>query len=142
MLRGALLGAALAVAVVGPVLAQGRAPAPTPGGGLQPQPTAFDGAWKGKSDGGACNLPLDVELHVDRGLVDGAGEERGSRTAQLWQIYGKVVGQAIEAQAQTAAKPADRRRARLSGRLEGTTLTLRETDGGCGRTVRLARTAR
>jgi len=29
----------------------------------------LDGDWRGKSDGGSCNAPLDYVLHIESGIV-------------------------------------------------------------------------
>ena len=49
----------LAVAAAGPAFAQ--APGP------------LDGEWRGRSDGGSCNAPLDFDLTLRGGRLQGRG---------------------------------------------------------------------
>ena len=64
-----LLPFCLALAVAGPVLAQ----APSP------PPSALDGQWRGRSDGGTCNAPLDYDLTIESGIVDGSAYDTSAR---------------------------------------------------------------
>src|SRR5262249_8235302 len=62
----------------------------------------LDGTWRGTSDGGSCNAPLDYVLTIEAGLVDGSSFDTTARgpqpnlkkapppapSAGLWQVYG------------------------------------------------------
>ena len=45
----------------------GTAAAQTP-----PPTSALDGDWRGRSDGGSCNAPLDYVITIENGFVDGS----------------------------------------------------------------------
>ena len=79
--------------------ALGRAAAGTP----TPAPSSpLDGEWRGTSDGGSCNAPLDYQLTIESGFVDGSAYDTTARgpvpnpnksappppTPGLWQIHG------------------------------------------------------
>jgi len=42
-------------------------------------PTPFDGNWRGTSDGGSCNAPLDVTLNIESGIVDGTAYDTSAK---------------------------------------------------------------
>ncbi len=138
--------------------AQTRAPASAPAASTQANPTpaptsALDGEWKGTSDGGSCNAPLDYELTIENGFVDGSSYDttaRGPRpnpnksappppTPGLWQIHG-IVGKtgSFSLIAVASVKGTSHREGKLAARSEGGGLTVSETSG-CRRTVRLTR---
>jgi hypothetical protein len=134
--------------------AQTRAPAPAAAGTVTPAPTSvLDGEWRGKSDGGSCNAPLDYVITIENGFVDGSAYDTTAHgpvpnlkkapppapTPGLWQIHGvaKPTG-SFSLISVASVKAADRREGKLSARSEGGGLVISET-GGCPRTVRLAR---
>jgi hypothetical protein len=62
----------------------------------------LDGQWRGTSDGGSCNAPLDYVLTIEFSIVDGSAYDATARgpvpnprhaappapTPGLWQIHG------------------------------------------------------
>jgi len=64
------------LSIAGGAQAQTRTPASPlapPQGNAEPVPTsALDGNWRGTSDGGSCNAPLDYVLIIENGFVDGS----------------------------------------------------------------------
>lgn len=142
--------------------AQTRAPAPAPAAPppSQANPTpapapvsALDGEWKGTSDGGSCNAPLDYVLTIENGFVDGSSYDTTARgpvpnttraappepTASLWQIHGVARNTGSFSLIATASvKGRSHREGKLSARSDGGSLTITET-AGCRRTARLAR---
>ncbi|MBV8391968.1 MAG: hypothetical protein JOY81_02185 [Alphaproteobacteria bacterium] len=128
----------LALLVASPALAQTKGP--------------LDGDWRGQSDGGSCNAPLDYALTIEEGLVDGSATDTTARgpvpnlkkTAPpppgpgLWQLYGVARPGTFTLQATASVTADDRRRQRLNVTVQGSTLIVTES-GGCGRTARLAR---
>ena len=129
----------LAFAVGGPALAQ--------------VPSAvLDGQWRGRSDGGSCNAPLDFDITIESGIVDGSAYDSTAKgpvpnlkksappppTPGLWQIHGLAKPGTFSLLAVASVKADDRREGRLSASLQGSTLTISES-GGCGRTARLTR---
>jgi len=46
---------------------------------LAQAPTPLDGAWRGRSDGGSCNAPLDYVLTIENGFVDGSSYDTTAR---------------------------------------------------------------
>ena len=121
---------------------------------LTPAPkSAFDGVWKGMSDGGACNAPLDIQLSIEYGFVEGTAFDTSARgpapnpskaappapTPGLWQLHGTAHGAdgftLVTAASVTAI---DRRGGKMTVRRDGAGLVLTE-DGGCKRTARLTR---
>ncbi len=133
-----LLTFCLAFAVAGPVLAQAPSPA--------------DGQWRGRSDGGSCNAPLDFDITIESGIVDGSAYDTTAKgpvpnlkksappppTPGLWQIHGLAKPGTFSLLAVASVKADDRREGRLSASVQGNTLTVTES-GGCGRTARLTR---
>jgi hypothetical protein len=117
-----------------------------------PPPSTLDGDWRGKSDGGSCNAPLDYVLHIESGIVDGSASDPAVKGPQpnlkkaptpppgvgLWQIYGVAKGNSFSLQALASVQGNARRSGKLTVSAQGNTLTISES-GGCGRTARLAR---
>ena len=136
-----LLLLCLALAAAGPAFAQ----APTPSSPL-------DGEWRGRSDGGSCNAPLDYALTIDTGIVDGSAYDNTAKgpvpnlkksappppTPGLWQIHGLARPGSFSLLAVASVKADDRREGRLTATLQGSTLVVTES-GGCGRTARLTK---
>jgi len=138
--------------------AQTRAPTPAPPVSTQANPTpapvsALDGEWKGTSDGGSCNAPLDYVLTIENGFVDGSSYDTTARgpvpnttratppepTPSLWQIHGVARNTgAFSLIAVASVKGRSHREGKLSARGDGGSLTISET-AGCRRTARLAR---
>ena len=150
----------LVLGVASMASAQTRAPAPpasTPAPS-QANPTpapvsALDGEWKGTSDGGSCNAPLDYVLTIQNGFVDGSSYDTTARgpvpnttrapspepTPGLWQIHGVARNTgSFSLIAVASVKGRSHREGKLSARSDGGSLTVTET-GGCRRTARLAR---
>lgn len=120
----------------------------------QPAPTStLDGEWRGKSDGGSCNAPLDYVIVIENGFVDGSAFDttatgpvpnlkRGpppAPTPGLWQIHGvaRSTG-SFNLVSVASVKAKDRREGRLTARSDGGGLVISETTG-CRRTARLTR---
>ena len=116
-------------------------------------PSPLDGEWRGTSDGGSCNAPLDYQISIESGIVDGSafdttarGPAPNTRHAPppapgpgLWQIHGVAKsGASFPLLSVASVKGSDRREGKLSARLDGGTLVVSET-GGCRRTARLSR---
>jgi hypothetical protein len=137
-----------------PAAAQTRAPAPAASATETPAPTSvLDGEWRGKSDGGSCNAPLDYVISIENGFVEGSAYDATAHgpvpnlkkapppapTPGLWQIHGvaKPTG-TFSLISVASVKAADRREGKLSARSEGGGLVITETSG-CRRTVRLSR---
>ncbi|HSP97398.1 MAG TPA: hypothetical protein VL049_09175 [Candidatus Dormibacteraeota bacterium] len=138
--------------------AQTRAPAPKapPPGNVDSAPVSpLDGEWRGTSDGGSCNAPLDYVLTIENGFVDGSAFDTTAHgpvpnlrkapapapTPGLWQIHGvaKATG-TFSLLSVASVKAADRREGKLTARSEGGGLVITE-NGGCRRTARLSRSS-
>jgi len=149
-----VLGTLFLLSAMTAASAQTRAPAPAAAGTVTPAPTSvLDGEWRGKSDGGSCNAPLDYVITIENGFVDGSAYDTTAHgpvpnlkkapppapTPGLWQIHGvaKPAG-SFSLISVASVKAADRREGKLSARSEGGGLVISET-GGCRRTVRLSR---
>ena len=143
-----ILFLALAMAVTVSADAQTRAPAP----GSTPT-SSLDGEWRGKSDGGSCNAPLDFVITIENGFVDGSAYDATAHgpvpnlkkapppapTPGLWQIHGLVKPSGSFSLISVASvKAADRREGKLTARSEGGGLVISE-NSGCRRTARLSR---
>jgi hypothetical protein len=117
------------------------------------QTSPLDGEWRGRSNGGACNAPLDYQLSIDTGIVDGTATDATARgpvpnlkksappapTPGLWQIHGVAKPSGPFSLISVASvKAADRREGRLTARSEGGGLVISENTG-CRRTARLSR---
>ncbi|MFZ5778649.1 MAG: hypothetical protein ACOY4R_00395 [Pseudomonadota bacterium] len=134
---------------IAPLSAAGLAVAQTP-----PPPTsALDGDWRGRSDGGSCNAPLDYVIRIENGFVDGSAYDTTAHgpvpnlkkapppapTPGLWQIHGLVrPGGSFPLITVASVTGSDRREGTLTARVEGSSLLISE-NGGCRRTVRLIR---
>jgi hypothetical protein len=115
-------------------------------------PTPLDGDWRGTSDGGSCNAPLDVLLYIESGIVDGTAYDTSAKgpvpnlrkaappapTPGLWQLHGVIGAVTTSLIATASVRGSDRRDARMTVRRDGASLTLTE-DGGCRRTTRLVK---
>jgi hypothetical protein len=117
-----------------------------------PQSVAIDGEWRGKSNGGSCNAPLEYVLFIESGIVDGTASDATARgpvpnpkktappppTPGLWQIHGLAKPGSFSLMAVASVKGTDRRAEKLNVSSQGGALTVTE-NGGCGRTARLAK---
>jgi hypothetical protein len=118
----------------------------------QDRPSPLDGNWKGRSNGGSCNAPLDYDITIETGIVDGSATDTTARgpvpntkkgpppapTPGLWQIHGLARPGTFSLMAVASVKGTDRREGRLTVTTQGNTLTITES-GGCGRVARLAK---
>ena len=128
--------------------------ATAPAFGQTPAPTSsLDGEWRGRSDGGSCNAPLDFVITIENGFVDGSAYDTTAHgpvpnlkkapppapTPGLWQIHGlaKPSG-AFSLVSVASVKATDRRQGKLTARSEGSGLVVSE-NSGCRRTARLSR---
>jgi hypothetical protein len=152
-----LLIALAVLSMAGAAEAQTRTPASPvapPQGSAEPVPTsALDGNWRGISDGGACNAPLDYVLTIENGFVDGSATDTTAHgpvpnthhgpppapTPGLWQVHGVARNTGPFSLISVASvKGSDRREGKLSAQSDGGGLVVSET-GGCRRTARLVR---
>ena len=152
-----LLIALALLSIAGAAQAQTRTPASPlapPQGSAEPVPTsALDGNWRGTSDGGSCNAPLDYVLTIENGFVDGSAYDTTAHgpvpnthhgpppapTPGLWQIHGVArTSGPISLISVASVKGSDRREGKLSAQSDGGGLVVSET-GGCRRTARLVR---
>ncbi len=120
-----------------------------------PVASPVDGEWRGKSDGGSCNTPLDLALSIEAGLVEGTAVDPSvhgpvpnlKRTAPppptpgLWQIYGAASSATFTLRALASVQGTERRQTRFAASLQGGSLVLSES-GGCGRKAALSRTSK
>lgn len=120
----------------------------------QPTPTSsLDGEWRGRSDGGSCNAPLDFVLTIENGFVDGSAYDSTAHgpvpnlkkapppapTPGLWQIHGVARPSGPFSLVSVASvKAADRRQGKMTAQSDGAGLVISETTG-CRRTARLSR---
>jgi hypothetical protein len=116
------------------------------------QTSPLDGEWRGRSNGGACNAPLDYQLSIDTGIVDGTASDATARgpvpnlkksappapTPGLWQIHGVAKGGSFSLLTTASVKSEDRRSGKLSVAAQGATLVVTE-QGGCGRAATLTK---
>jgi hypothetical protein len=119
---------------------------------LAQAPGPLDGDWRGRSDGGSCNAPLEYLLTIESGLVDGTATDATARgpvpntkkgpppapTPGLWQIHGLAKPGTFSLIAVASVKGSDRRGGRLTVTSQGGLLTVTESSG-CGRTARLSK---
>jgi hypothetical protein len=152
-----LLMALTLLSIAGAAQAQIRTPASPvapPQGSAEPVPTsALDGNWRGTSDGGSCNAPLDYVLTIENGFVDGSAYDTTAHgpvpnthhgpppapTPGLWQIHGVArTSGPFSLISVASVKGSDRREGKLSAQSDGSGLVVTET-GGCRRTARLVR---
>lgn len=138
--------------------AQNRAAPPPsavpPSGSPTPAPASpLDGTWRGTSDGGSCNAPLDYVLTIESGFVDGSAYDTTARgpvpnpnksappppTPGLWQIHGVAkAGAAFNLLSLASVKGPNHQRMQLTARGDGQSLIVTE-NSGCRRTARLSR---
>jgi hypothetical protein len=125
-----------------------------PAFGQTPAPTSsLDGEWRGRSDGGPCNAPLDFVITIENGFVDGSAYDSTAHgpvpnlkkapppapTPSLWQIHGLAKPSGPFSLVSVASvKATDRRQGKLTARSEGGGLVISE-NAGCRRTARLTR---
>lgn len=115
--------------------------------------TSLDGEWRGRSDGGSCNAPLDYVITIENGFVDGSAFDTTAHgpvpnlkkapppapTPGLWQVHGTVRNATSFPLVSVASvKAADRRVGKLTAKSDGSGLVITE-DSGCRRTARLTR---
>jgi hypothetical protein len=128
--------------------------ATAPAFGQTPAPTSsLDGEWRGRSDGGSCNAPLDFVITIENGFVDGSAYDSTAHgpvpnlkkapppapTPGLWQIHGLAKPSGTFSLVSVASvKATDRRQGKLTARSEGSGLVVSE-NSGCRRTARLSR---
>jgi len=119
---------------------------------LAQAPSPLDGEWRGRSDGGSCNAPLEYILNIESGVVDGSATDATARgpvpntkkgpppapTPGLWQIHGLAKPGSFSLITVASVKGTDRRQGRLNVTSQGGTLTVTESSG-CGRTARLTK---
>jgi hypothetical protein len=147
-----LLPICVALVAAGPAFAQAPRPtAPAPSGAV-PTTSPLDGQWRGRSDGGSCNAPLDYQLSIESGIVDGSAFDTSAKgpvpntkhaappppTPSLWQLHGLAKPGGFSLLAVASVKATDRRESRFTATVQGNTLVVTES-GGCGRTARLTR---
>ena len=145
-----LAGAVTANAQTRPAAAP---PAATSRDGTPAPVSPLDGQWRGRSDGGSCNAPLDYLLFIQNGFVDGSAYDTTAHgpvpnqrkaappapTPSLWQIHGLAKSSGtFSLVAVASVKAADRRTGKLAVRSEAGGLLVSETTG-CRRTARLSR---
>jgi hypothetical protein len=147
----------LAMALSASASAQTRAPPPpSASGSPSPAPapsSALDGEWRGRSDGGSCNAPLDFVIVIENGFVDGSAYDTTAHgpvpnlkkapppapMPSLWQIHGLArPSGSFNLISVASVKGSDRREGKLTVRSEGGGLVISE-NGGCRRTARLSR---
>lgn len=147
----------LATVVATAVAAQTRVPPPAAAaapGVPTPAPTsALDGDWRGTSDGGSCNAPLDFVITIENGFVDGSAYDTTAHgpvpnlkkapppapTPGLWQIHGVAKDSGpFNLVSVASVKAQDRREGKFTARSDGGGLVISETTG-CRRTARLSR---
>jgi hypothetical protein len=94
-------------------------------------PGALDGSWRGLSDGGSCNAPLDYVLTIEDGFVDGTAFDTTAKgpvpnlkkTAPpppgpgLWQLHGVAKPGSFSLLAVASVKGENQRRDRINVRL-------------------------
>ena len=116
------------------------------------QTSPLDGEWRGKSDGGSCNTPLDIALSIEAGLIEGTAVDPSAhgpvpnlkRTAPpppvpgLWQVYGAATSGTFTLRALASVKGPDHRETKFTASAQGGALVLSES-GGCGRKASLTR---
>ena len=113
----------------------------------------LDGQWRGTSDGGSCNAPLDYVLTIEFSIVEGSAYDATARgpvpnprhaappapTPGLWQIHGMAkAGSAFSLISVASVRGTDRREGKLTAKSDGGSLVVTETSG-CRRTARLSR---
>ena len=116
------------------------------------QMPSLDGDWHGRSNNGSCTAPLDYQLSIDTGIVDGSAYDTSAHgpvpnlkkaappapTPGLWQIHGIAKGGSFSLMTTASVKSEDRRSGKLSVTVQGATLVVAE-QGGCGRKATLTK---
>jgi hypothetical protein len=116
------------------------------------QTSPLDGDWHGRSNNGSCTAPLDYQISIDTGIVDGSAYDTSAKgpvpnlkrgappapTPGLWQIHGVAKGGSFSLMATASVKSEDRRSGKLSVAVQGASLVVTE-QGGCGRTATLTK---
>ena len=116
------------------------------------QTSPLDGEWRGKSDGGSCNTPLDFQINIEAGIVDGTATDPAARgpapnlkkgappppVPGLWQVYGVARAGSFTLRAVASVKGTEHRETRFAVTVQGTTLALAESSG-CARRATLTR---
>jgi hypothetical protein len=116
------------------------------------QTSPLDGDWHGSSNNGSCTAPLDYQISIDTGIVDGSAYDTSARgpvpnlkktappapTPGLWQIHGVARGGSFSLMALASVKSEDRRSGKLTVTSQGASLVVVE-QGGCGRKATLTR---
>ncbi|SKA31799.1 hypothetical protein SAMN02745126_05118 [Enhydrobacter aerosaccus] len=115
-------------------------------------PSTLDGTWRGRSDGGSCNAPLDYVITIEDGFVDGSAFDTTAKGPVpnltkapppppgpgLWQLHGVVKAGSFSLLAVASTRGENQRRDKVAVTVQGNTLVVTER-GGCGRTARLSR---
>ena len=142
----------LATVLAAPASAQTRVPPATPANPAPAPTSALDGEWRGRSDGGSCNAPLDFVIVIENGFVDGSAYDTTARGPvpnlkkgpppapgpSLWQIHGVAKPGSFNLIAVASVKGSTRREGKLTARSDGSGLVISE-NSGCRRTARLTR---
>jgi hypothetical protein len=116
------------------------------------QTSPLDGDWTGRSNNGSCSAPLEYQISIDTGIVDGSAYDTSAHgpvpnlrktappapTPGLWQIHGLAKGSSFSLMTTASVKSEDRRSGKLSVTAQGPTLVVTE-QSGCGRTATLTR---
>jgi hypothetical protein len=103
-------------------------------------------------DGGSCNAPLDYQLTIESGIVDGSAYDTTARGPVpnpnksappppgpgLWQIHGLARAGSFNLLSVASVRGTQHQRMQLTVRSEGGSLVVTERSG-CRRTARLAR---
>ena len=112
----------------------------------------LDGTWRGRSDGGSCNAPLDFVITIESGFVDGSAYDSTAHgpvpnlktapppapTPGLWQIHGVAKGGSFSLMTVASVRSEDRRSGKLAVTSQGASLVVVE-QGGCGRRATLTK---
>ena len=118
-----------------------------------PQRAPWDGVWRGQAQGGNC-APLDVQVTIESGLLDGTATEpdpgparvqgkKGERRPPppaLWQLNGQVQSDGtVTIIGLRSMVERQRQHSRWRGAATASTLRITETEGPCRRTANLQR---
>jgi hypothetical protein len=117
-----------------------------------PPASNLDGDWHGRSDNGSCGAPLDYQISIDTGIVDGSAYDTSAHgpvpnlkksappapTPGLWMINGVVKGNSFSLMAIASVRSEDRRSSKFSVAVQGASLVVTE-QGSCGRRATLTR---
>jgi hypothetical protein len=116
------------------------------------QTSPLDGDWHGRSDNGSCGAPLEYQLSIDTGIVDGSAFDTSAHgpvpnlkktappapTPGLWMLNGVVKGNSFSLMAIASVKAEDRRASKFSVAAQGASLVVTE-QGSCGRRATLTK---